>query len=228
MKESQAHGQVHTHTHTHAHRHTHRRFHHDRSPQHSLLVNLPDLNPQVAKSAQNTRGHLTNHCWVRQLPGVHLSHPQLFHMVVDSETSGLSFYKMQSKQFNISCKIKRSDLGALPTAVLLATFYYYSVSLWSLATWFAFPLQLEICRRPFLAERPTAGAMALLQGAHRRAQVLFPTSLLTQLGIFACGVGGCGGESEKAKRRRKRKQVESKMSSQLCMDNLHLWLTSDF
>lgn len=62
---------------------------------------------------------------------------------------------MQSKQFNISYKIKRSDLGAPPTAALLAAFYYYSVSLsWSLATWFAFPLQLEICGRPFPAERP--------------------------------------------------------------------------
>lgn len=170
-------------THTHACTHAHTHFHHGRSPQHSLLVSLSYLNPQVAKSAQNTRGHLTNHCWVRQPPRVHLSHPSFSTRQVDSETSGLSFYKMQSKQFNISYKIKRSDLGALPTAALLAAFYYYSVSLsQSLATWFAFPLQLEICGRPFPAERPMAGAPALLQGALRRAQVLFPTSHLTQPG----------------------------------------------
>lgn len=116
---------------------------------------------------------------VLEPPSVHLSSVPIFStQQVESEISDLSSYKTQSRQFRISRKVKRFSMGGpthscTPGPVLLL--------FQNPEAWFAFPLQLEICKRPFPAEWPAARTMALLQGAHKTTHALRPTSHLAKL-----------------------------------------------
>lgn len=68
--------------------------------------------------------------------------------------------------------------------------------------------------------------MALFQGAHKTAHVLFPTSHLTKLNCTHVRAGGCAGKLEKAKEK-KEKQIVPKMNSAYVWRISHLWSTFD-